>query len=155
MREKNIRLIFVVSIFLKGVNALLEIIVGFIFLFTGAATAITWFFIQGELIEDPGDLVANSILHYLPYFSGHAQFFVSWYLLSHGIIKLFLAVALLRNKLWAYPAAIVVFALFIIYQLYRFTYTHSIFLIIFTVVDLAVIWLTWHEYRIMKKNKLY
>jgi uncharacterized membrane protein len=69
--------------------------------------------------------------------------------LSHGIVKLFLVVGLLRNKLWAYPAAIVVFVLFIAYQLYRLSSAPSPLLVLLTVFDVVVIGLTWHEYRIV------
>ena len=154
IQEKNIRHIFIVSILLKGFNAILEIVGGVLFLFTGAVTSIVQFLVQGELIEDPSDFIANSIQHYLPYFSEHSQLFAAFYLLSHGVIKIFLVVGLLRNKLWAYQSAIVVFFLFIAYQLYRFTYTHSVFLILLTVFDLFVIWLTWHENKIVKKNQI-
>jgi len=152
IQEKNIRRVFTISILLKGANAILEILLGVALLFTGAVTAIVQFLIQRELIEDPGDFIANSIQHYLPYFSQHSQLFASLYLLIHGVVKIFLVVGLLRNKLWAYPAAIAIFSLFIAYQLYRFAYTHSIFLMLLTVFDLAVIWFTWHEYKIVKNK---
>ena len=151
--EKDIRWAFQISVLLKGANAILEIIGGVLLLFTGAITGLVQFLIQGELIEDPSDFVANTLQHYLPYLSQHSQLFASFYLLSHGVIKIFLVVGLLRNKLWAYPSAIVVFILFIIYQLYRYTYTHSLFLILLTIFDVFVIWLTWHEYQILKKNR--
>ena len=152
--EKNIRQVFVVSLLLKGLNAVLELVGGTLLLFTGTVTSIVLFLIQRELIEDPTDFIANSIQHYLPYLSEHSQLFASFYLLSHGIIKIFLVGGLLRNKLWAYPAAIGVFVLFIVYQLYRFTYTHSSFLILLTVFDFVVIWLTWHEYKVVKRNQI-
>ena len=107
--------------------------------------------IQREFLEDPRDYVANIAQHYLPYFSDHSQSFAAFYLLSHGIIKIFLAIGLLRNRLWAYPAAIVFFILFILYQVYRYTYTQSSFLILLTVFDLIVVGLTWHEYKIVKR----
>lgn len=152
MPEKSVRRVFVVSVVLKGINGILEIIAGILLLFTGAVTNIIEALVRGELIEDPSDVIANAVQHYVPYFSQHSQLFASVYLLSHGIIKIFLVIGLLRNKLWAYPSAIVVFFLFIAYQLYRFTYTHSIFLILLTVFDLIVIWLTWHEYKIVRKH---
>ena len=46
----------------------------------------------------------------------------------------------------------VAFGLFIAYQLYRYTYTHSIWLLLFSVLDLGVIALTWHEYRYIKQR---
>ena len=154
MQEKNIHKIFAVSLILKGLNAFLEIVSGVLFLFTGSLTLLTQFLIRGELIEDPKDVIANIVQHYIPYLSAHTQLFFAFYLLSHGIIKIFLVVGLLRNKLWAYPSAIVVFSLFIVYQIYRFTITYSVFLVLLTLFDLLVIWLTWHEYKIIKQHKI-
>ena len=150
--EKNIRRVFTISVLLKAANAVLEIIGGTLLLFTGAVTNLIEYLARGELIEDPSDFLANSIQHYLPYLSEHSQLFAAFYLLSHGIIKIFLAVGLLRRKLWAYPSAIIVFILFILYQIYRYTYTHSIFLILLTIFDLFVVWLTWHEYKVIRAH---
>ena len=74
------------------------------------------------------------------------------YLLSHGIVKLFAVVALLKNKLWGYPLSIVVFGGFVLYQIYRFTLTGAIGLIALTIFDLVVIWLIWLEYRAVKSR---
>jgi uncharacterized membrane protein len=65
-------------------------------------------------------------------------------------VKVVLVAALLRNKLWAYPVSLVVLGLFIFYQLYRFSYTHSPALIALSVFDVLVIALIWHEYRIVR-----
>jgi uncharacterized membrane protein len=153
MEEKNIRSIFVVSILLKGANALLEIAGGVLFLFTGTVTRVLQLLVQEELLEDPADFAANTVQHYLPYFSEHAQLFAALYLLSHGVIKIVLVIGLLRNKVWAYPSAIVVFSLFIAYQVYRFSFTHSVFLILLTIYDLAALWLIWHEYKNVNKRQ--
>ncbi|BCG83133.1 hypothetical protein MesoLj113b_66750 [Mesorhizobium sp. 113-3-3] len=45
-------------------------------------------------------------------FSVSTQHFYAFYLLSHGIVKLALVVALLKNKLWAYPSSLIVLGLF-------------------------------------------
>jgi uncharacterized membrane protein len=150
--EKNIRKVFVISLILKGLNSLLEILGGVLFLFTGSVTAILSFLIQGELIEDPKDFVATHIQHALPYFSTHGQLYASFYLLSHGIIKIILVISLLRNKLWAYPATIVTLFLFIAYQLYRLTYAYSLGFVLLTIFDVLIIVLTWHEYRLIRNH---
>ena len=149
-REKRIRLLFVLSILLKAFNGVIEVVLGVALLFTSTLAELTQTFIQNELIDDPTDFVANFTQHYIYPFLTHPQSFASAYLLSHGIVKLFIAVGLLQKKLWAYPTAIIVFALFIIYQMHRYLYTHSPFLIMLTIFDLFVIYLTWHEYKILK-----
>ena len=52
----------------------------------------------------------------------------------------------------AYPVSLVAFAGFIVYQIHRFTFTHSPFLIVLTVFDLIVIVLVWHEWRRRRAN---
>jgi len=59
---------------------------------------------------------------------------------------------LLRNKLWAYPVSLVVLGLFIVYQLYRFSYTHGFGLIVLTVFDVFVMGLIWREYRLVRRH---
>jgi uncharacterized membrane protein len=105
---------------------------------------------QDELIEDPNDFIATHLLSMAREFSVDTKNFYAFYLLSHGIVKLALAVGLLRNKLWSYPASLVVLALFIIYQIYRFYYTQSVGLVVLTVFDVFVMVLIWHEYRLMR-----
>ena len=151
--EKNIHLAFEISLLLKGVFALGEIIGGIVALFITKEflLKIVGVLTQEELAEDPRDLIANYLLHSTQNFSISTQYFVALYLLSHGSIKLWLIVGLLRKKLWYYPTAIIVFGLFIVYQLYRFSFTHSLWLLLITGVDVIVIGLTWHEYRYRKR----
>ncbi len=152
IQEKNIHKVFIISLILKGFNSLLELLGAFIFLFTGSVTAFLSFLIRGELIEDPNDFLATHLQNLLPYFSTHGQLYASFYLFSHGIIKIILVICLLRNKLWAYPATIVALSLFIIYQLYRLSYGFSFILILLTLFDILIIILTWHEYKMMKSK---
>jgi len=105
---------------------------------------------QGELAGDPRDLVANYLLNTAQHLSVSTRHFTAVYLLSHGVIKLWLIVGLLREKLLYYPTAIGIFGLFIVYQFYRFSFTHSVFLLLITVLDAVVIALTWHEYRYLR-----
>jgi uncharacterized membrane protein len=56
-------------------------------------------------------------------------------------------VALLFNRLWAYPWMIAVLLLFIAYQLYRIVLDPTAGLIGLTVFDGVIVALTWREYR--------
>ena len=140
---------FVITLILKGTNALLEITGGLLTLFISPRLLQSAVFrlTRAELVEDPRDFMANWLTATAAHFSAHAQVFVAWYLLGHGVIKLFLVIQLLRRKLWAYPLALAAFTLFIMYQLYRYALTHSPWLLLITVFDLVVLWLTWQEYR--------
>jgi uncharacterized membrane protein len=69
------------------------------------------------------------------------EHFLAIYLLAHGLVKMFAVVGLLKNKLWGYPLSLVVFTGFIVYQIYRFTLSGGVGLVVLTIFDLIVIWL--------------
>ena len=154
MNEHRIHQIFQVSVLLKGAHALIECLGGIALALVSTnsianfVNAIT----QDELIKDPNDFVATHLLTMAHNFSVQTQHFYAFYLLSHGIVKVALVVGLLREKLWAYPASLVVLTLFVLYQLYRFSYTHGLGLIVLTLFDIVVMGLIWHEYGLMRRH---
>jgi uncharacterized membrane protein len=154
VKEHRIRQIFEVSVLLKGAHALTECVGGLVLAFvsTSAITNLVNSLTQDELIEHPNDFVAAYLLRLAQNFTVSDEHFYAFYLLSHGIIKLFVVIGLLRSKLWAYPVSLVVLGLFIVYQLYRFSYTHGIGLIVLTVFDVLVMGLIWHEYRLVRRH---
>jgi uncharacterized membrane protein len=154
MREKTIHRIFDVSVALKGFHALIEILGGLALYLVSTETIIGVInrYSQDELVEDPHDFVATHLLKFAEGFSVEKHNFYAFYLLSHGLVKLVVVVGLLREKLWAYPASFVVFGAFIAYQLYRYSYTHDVSLILLSIFDLFVIALAVHEYRLVKHH---
>ena len=97
--------------------------------------------------------MANFLLHTVQHLSVGTQQFAAIYLLGHGAIKLWLIAGLLRERLGYFPVSIGVFGLFIAYQLYRCTITHSVWLLLMTALDGVVIALTWHEYRYLRSKQ--
>ncbi len=134
MRSK-IHVAFQVGVILKGLNGLLELIGG-ILLLVFPPSAIREFVVR--LSHNPG--IAQHI-------SPQDERFAAMYLLSHGVVKGVLVYALLRERLWAFPLAIGVFAAFGIYQIYRYFIVPSGWLIALTALDVAVILLTWTEWH--------
>jgi uncharacterized membrane protein len=154
MQERRIHQLFEISVLLKGAHAAMECAGGIAL----AATGNGWIrrvvaqATQTELLEDKQDFVANHLLQWAQGFSVQSQHFYAWYLLSHGVVKLALVVGLLMRKLWVYPTAIVVLGLFILYQLYRFSHTYGVGLLLLTGLDVIVVALTWHEYGLMRRH---
>lgn len=140
MREQRIHQLFVVSLALKGLHALVEIAGGLaLALFSTPAIL--------RLIErvDPHHWIARS-------FTPSEHDYYTFFFLSHGAINLALVIGLLRQKLWAYPATFAVLTLFIAYQLYRFAHLHDPGLIVLSLLDLIVMALAWHEYRLVRRH---
>jgi uncharacterized membrane protein len=150
---RTIHRVFQVGVILKAIDGLLELAGGVLLFFTASITGLLDRISRRELAAGRHDDLANAIQHYLPYLAHHSHVFAAVYLLSHGAVKVALAVGLLKNQTWAYPAALVVFIFFIIYQAYRYTYTHSSALLVLTVFDVIIVGLTWHEWKFVKATQ--
>ncbi len=151
--EADIRRVFHVSLWLKGLHSLAEVLGGLALVFLSheliirLATALT----RAELMEDPRTF-SQTLCATRPKASALTPSpFAAWYLFSHGLIKLVLVVAVLMNRVWAYPAFIVAMIGFIVYQVYRMTFDVSFVLAAITVLDLIVLLLAWHEYGFLRR----
>jgi uncharacterized membrane protein len=153
LRRPPVQIAFDIGIFFKGLDGVLEIVGGLLLFVVrpetimGILTTLT----QHELSEDPHDRIASQLVRLAQDFSASAQVFAGIYLLSHGVIKVVLVASLFREQLWAYPAAIAVFTLFIAYQMYRYALEPSTAMLALSVLDVIVIVLTWLEYRRLKR----
>src|SRR3954453_23001567 len=133
MQERRIHQVFVFSVSLKGLHALIEIAGGLaLYLFSADAIA-RWL---DEI--DRHDWLAR-------HFPLGEQHFYAFYLLSHGLVKSVLVFGVLREKLWAYPASFAVFGAFIGYHPYRYKDRAELALINLNIFDLLVIALAVHE----------
>ena len=153
--EHRIHQFFEVSVWLKGAHALIECVSGILLYLVTTQTIASWvnMLTQEELIEDPNDFIASHLSRMAAGFSIASKEFYAFYLLSHGLIKLLLVIGLLRGKLWSYPASLVALGAFMAYQMYRYSYTHSPGLLVLTVFDVAVMWLIWHEWRVVRRHR--
>jgi uncharacterized membrane protein len=154
LNDARLHFAFEIGLWIKAVFAVTEAAGGIATFFVThqfvvrAAEIVT----QGELAEDPHDLIANALLRMTQHFSVSTRHFTAAYLLGHGLIKLWLIAGLLRRRLWYYPTALGVFSLFIAYQLYRYHSTHSVWLLLVTAVDVVVVALTWWEFRYLRNG---
>ena len=140
---------FRITVALKGLDGLLEIIGGIALLFVPPSSInhIVRALTAHELAQDPSDFVARHLLRSASQLSRGTTLYGAIYLLSHGVAKVVLVGLVLRNKLWAYPWMIALLLAFIVYQVYQLTSRLSVGLILLTVFDAFVVWLTWREYR--------
>jgi uncharacterized membrane protein len=147
-RSRSLDDTFKVAVTLKGIDGALEIVGGAVLLFV-SPHAIDWLvrtLTQHELSQDHHDFIARHILHSAGQLAHGSKTFAALYLLSHGLTKVVLVVAVLRNQLWAYPSMIVLLGAFIAYQLYRLAGHLTVGLSLLTIFDAFVAWLTWREY---------
>ncbi len=147
--EKVVHRVFTAGIWIKGFDAVLEIIGGFIFLLASNLTlnrlviALT----EHELVEDPHDRIAIILRQAVLHISSDTRIFGSIYLIGHGLTKLWLVTGLLRGKRWAYPATICFLCLFIAYQLYHISDQYSLGLLLLTFFDTIFVFSIWYKYK--------
>jgi len=149
LTKKLVSKTFRLGVAVKFLIGIFEFLAGLAFALSGKAILNSFiiFLAQQELQEDPSDFIINFLAKTSADFSVSTHVFTVVYLLFHGFINIFLAVSLLKNKMWAYFSAMAAFTVFIIYQLFRFFHTHSLLLLALTVFDIIVVIVVWLEYR--------
>jgi uncharacterized membrane protein len=152
MKSPILHHFFNISIIAKGVDGVLETIGGLLLFFISPNQIHSFIqrLTQHELSADHSDIIAKYLLNSTSHLTKGTTTFAAIYLLWHGAVKIGLVAALLMKRRWAYPAAIAAFSIFLVYQLYRYTHTHSQGLIVLSILDVIVILLTWFEYKRLK-----
>ncbi|MAZ67151.1 hypothetical protein CL652_00010 [bacterium] len=108
-----------------------------------------------EIIEDPDDILIRLVEPLLTHLSVGTTTFAASYLIFWGLVDdIFLSINILRDRLWAFSAALALFGLFISYEIYRFFHTHSFFLLFIVAIDIGIVWLIAVEYR-KAKNRIH
>lgn len=153
--EREIHEAFDITLIIKGIHAFAEVVIGALLSVVSARriASVVHFLLAGELSEDPHDVIANYLLRLAHDLGGTGKSFVAFYLLTHGIMNGLMVILLWKEKLWAYPASIVVLAAFVCYQLYLLTFGFSWWILVIAAFDVAVIFLAWHEYGVLKKKR--
>lgn len=140
---------FRISLVLKGLDGVLELVGGILLLLVSPDQigSVVRTLTQHELAEDPQDLLAGALVHAAGTMTLSASLFGAIYLLLHGLVKVVLVWAVLKDRLWAYPWMIAFLLIFICFQEYQIWVAFSWGLFLLTLFDIVIVWLTWHEYR--------
>ncbi len=150
-----LRRLFLWSLLLKGLDGVMELVGGIVLACVSRAAMINivYAMTRGELSEDPHDFVATHLTTMASNLSGDSKNFAAYYLIGHGVLKLFLVICLLRNYRWAYPVGIFIMLGFIGYEGFRLSARPSILLGLLTAFDVAVVLIIYLEYRQVKSGQ--
>ena len=152
-QEKVLHELFEITILLKGAYGIFEVFTGTLLLINRTAISdFLQYLVHGELLEDPTDRIANYVIHFSQTLSASTELFIGAYFLIYGLIKIFLVDALFHKKPWAYTSSVVFIGLFLIYQLYRVSHTHSITLTLLIIIDLFAMGLIWNEHKMVQRK---
>ncbi len=155
MEKKDLqKLIFRISILLKGINSIFELTLGLIigFLSTTSIYHIAHVIFNNELARDPNDFIANTLINMAANISVSTKEFISIYLIIHGIINFGLFYTIWNKKLTFYPIAIAIMLLLIIYQIIRLFHRFSVILCIVTIIDVTILYFVIKEFEGFKER---
>ncbi len=133
-------------VFVKLVQGVLEVGVGTVVLFN--PHLVSQFLLRltrGEFLEDRADVIASYLRHTALSLTHSTQLFIGTYLFLWGFIKLVMALGLLFERRWSYDFALYALGAFIVYQVYRVSHTHSLFLFTIILLDIATLYLVYVE----------
>ena len=154
-REKLFHRLFLLGIWLKGLNGIVQI-AGGILLLTVSLESLNQFVIQltgDEIEEDSGDLIAKALRQAVNHMTPSSKVVAGLYLVANGIVRVFLAYGILRGKLWYFPVGMGIISVFVVGLIARLTF-HFTYLVFFLVlINIAVILLIWREYKRLRRAR--
>jgi uncharacterized membrane protein len=146
---------FWLAVAIKGLDGLVETIGGIALLLipTHSIHALIDSLAKIDIVAS-NDVVARGIRSFNHDLTAGSVLFVALYLLVHGLVKLGLVAALLSRRYILYPYAIVILIGFTIFQIYQLFTTFSWGIVVLTVLDVLVVWLTIMEYQRHRPTRL-
>jgi uncharacterized membrane protein len=148
-KASALRLAFLAAIAIKGIDGVVETAAGAFLAIAGP-----WSFYDlivrvtaPELDHHPASRAIHAVRHGAESLAQGSDHFVVIWLLAHGVVKLALAIELLRGRKWIFPVAAAVLAGFVCYMSWRLAYHWSPWLLAFALFDAITVVLVLKEWR--------
>lgn len=103
-------------------------------------------------LGDPNDHIFEFIAQNLSEHGFAITYFLVAYFLFWGTVDIFLSLAMLRHLLWAFPLSLVLMTAFILYEIYRYSHTHSDVLLAIIAIDIFLMYLIRQEYHKLRRK---
>jgi uncharacterized membrane protein len=148
-RSSALRFAFMAAIAIKGIDGLIETVAGALIAVAGPWSLYDLIvrITAPELDFHPASKAVHVVRHGAAHLAQSTGHFVVIWLLAHGVIKLALAIELVRGRRWIFPVAAVVLAGFVGYMLWRLAGQWSPWLFAFALFDVMTIALVLSEWR--------
>ncbi|WP_369252045.1 DUF2127 domain-containing protein [Geodermatophilus amargosae] len=143
------------ALFLKGLDGAVELLAGLALLVAGPRplAGLLRRVVEHHLLGSPHGALAERLAAGEAALGGGDRTFAVLYLTLHGLVKLGLVVALLREVLPAYPVAAAVLGLFCAFEVYRAVDRDAWSMWAAAALDLAVVVLVLREYRRLRSRR--
>ena len=152
MRQRGslAHLAYLITITVKGFDGLIELVLGLVIVALGPFRFYVWVleWTAPELYDNPDSKVVQALRHGATSLANGQSGFAVTYLLVHGLLKLGLAVALLRSGgRILFPVAALVFSGFIAVMAVKLSHQWSNWLLSFALFDFVTLLLVLNEWR--------
>lgn len=148
-RERWLDYSFLIGIALKILNIIGDFLAGIPLLFIQPHQIKhlgQWLAADG-LADNPHDPIANLIINATIHVNSGTLLYFAIYLLIHGLVKLGIIIALIRGSHRVYPWAIAALGALLLYQVIDILVKFSTTMVILSILDSIIIWLTWREWK--------
>lgn len=154
-QHRTLDRVFAVSIVLKGLDGVVELIGGLALLFISPARLRDWLgdVVSFVLVGHERSPVFHWAIHLGDSWGTRTTLFAAAYLLLHGIIKVVLVWALLKQQLWAYPWMLAALGVFIVIQGCELVVHFSWWMLALTLFDVFIVALTAREWQLHRKRR--
>lgn len=145
-----------IGVILKGVDGLVELVVGILLIVAPSAPHRALSSMVFELGEHPTPLrmlLAGYVEGLDDKLAQSGLVFLVVFLILHGAVKLALVYFLLRRIHRAYPWVLAVLGAFLAYQLYTLIVAPTVGMALLTALDAVIIVLVYREYRELRPAK--
>lgn len=156
MINQTVEKAYRIGIFIKGIDGMLEVLIGALLFMTPATVHTLFTHIIGSAEHHRGHtyaLIAEYIGRLDADMAKSGATFLAVFLLGHGVVKLVLVYCLTRRMTWVYPYALFVLIGFLLYQMYVLISHPTLTMLLFSVLDAAIIYFVWLEYRSLRKSR--
>jgi|SRR5579862_4513862 len=147
--RRLLRMAFLAAVAVKGIDGMIETVAGVVVavLGTEGVYELVIRFTAPELDLHPASKTIHLLRRGASDLSHASSRFIVIWLLVHGILKLALAIELLRGRSWIFPVAAIVLSAFVAFMAYKLVIHYSAWLLAFALFDLVTVALVLNEWR--------
>lgn len=149
--------VYKISVGIKGFDGLTELVTGLALWVSPTLVHSVLGAVVGEAGEGDSKIlhfIADTVAHVDSDLAKSGLAFLILFLIIHGLVKLVLVYCLLKEIVRAYPVALAILVVFLVYQAYVLIINPSIGMAFFTILDAIIIWIVWDEYQELKTKKV-
>ena len=108
------------------------------------------YLLDKEIVFNTLNFIYTFTVNWLEHNPMYVTYFLASYFIFWGTLDTVLSYNLLKDKHWAFPVSLVLIVVFVIYEIFRFTHTHSLMLLWIIIFDIFLFWLIKREYNRVK-----